>query len=557
MKKTQAPALRQNKFFKIGTIFVCLLLVFSWTFPLSVEAFTQKPIYLSMTGQQAATLEDLIKARQSGQSGATSPSSTPVSSTSQTEENAAAETAASSQATVAESQSSTGESTTQESESSESVASSETEDSSNVSANTSVRSVASLQVQKRDWKMVFTESLVYSKNFVAASMNDQQDFTFLLEKNKSESMSLGTYQSLFVAYVSYQKLKDRMEEEVMLLAEDIPAAEEGMSLSQIPASSTLKIKDLFYLLLLDHSAEASEALARLSYENKDNFLKEANLLFSKMGLSSTKLVKLYDTDKDPSFSTTEEISYFMSAYLREDFLRTALTEKEYSFSYVSGGSQKNKTVLSNYFEITKATTFRGQAHITGGLASWTQNAGYSLLTFAPLGNGYVVAISARAADNYFRLLDHTGFYASGMNRVHNVSLYAKGALLASVPVVGSLQKQVDFFADEEYSVKVPEMVGPTQITKILNMAERLEAPKNEGDLVGSLQIVFGTEELLNKEFRLKESISLYPLYRLNQTVFAMYYSHKALFYLVMILLNFALLFAIVLFNYFTRNKTRK
>lgn len=553
MKKTETPTLLPNKFLKIGTFFVCLLLVFSWTFPLSIEAITSNINYVSMTGQQAATLEDLIKARQSGQSGSAPSSSTPVSSASATE-SAVAETDANTQASVTESQSTPGESATTESES---VPMTETENTGTASDSSSVRSVASLQVQKRDWKMVFTESLVYSKNFVAASMNDQQAFTFLLEKNKSESMSLGTYQSLFVAYVSYQKLKDRMEEEVMLLAEDIPTAEEGMSLSQIPASSTLKVKDLFYLLLLDHSAEASEALARLSYENKENFLKEANLLFSKMGLSGTKLVKLYDTDKDPSFSTTEEISYFMSAYLKEDFLRTALTEKEYSFSYLSEGTQKNKTVLSNYFEITKTTTFRGQAHITGGLASWTSNAGYSLLTFAPLGNGYVVAVSARANDNYFRLLDHTGFYASGMNRMHNVSLYAKGERLATIPVVGSLQKQVDFFAEEEYSVKVPEMVGATQITKILNMKERLEAPQNAGDLVGSLQIVFGEEELLNKEYRLKESISLYPLYRFNQFVFALYYTHKGLFYLVMIVLNFALLFAIVLFNYFTRNKKRK
>lgn len=507
---------------------LCVLTVFSFM-PYSMVLATDG----SKTGQQAATLEDLIKARQSGgtPTTTTAPSSTEASAESQSEESV--QTTEASESTPTE--------TTAEAE----VLPVSTEN---------LKSVASLKVRSKDWDMVFTESLVYSKNFVAATINDKNEFVFLLNKNRTESLRLGNYQSLLTAFVAYQNLKHRLDETYILTEEDIPEVQDRTDLSGLPAGSSLTIKDLFYLLLMHQSYDAAEALAKLSYGDRSTFISTASNTFAKMGLANTKYAELYDVEASPSFITTEDLAYFMTSFLNEEFLRQALSEKSYSFNYVSSGAARTYTALSNYFEMIKSTTFRGQSHIQGGVATWSQSAGYSLLTFSALGNGYVIAISARAQDNYFRLLDHTGFYASGFNRTHSPVLYAKGELLGAVAVEGSLTKKVDFFVEEDIKVKVPEIVGPQQITQILQLEESVKAPKDEGEKVGLLQVVYGDEELYQKELRLPEAISLYPLYTLNQTLFGLYFQNAALYHLLMIVLIFVLIGVIVFFNYVTKPK---
>lgn len=490
----------------------------------------------SSSGQKAATLEDLIKARQSGDQKASPPSTAPQEKS---------ELSSPSESVVPVETLQPSESTAEEPL--------KIEEAKPVTTGENLKSVASLKVTPRDWDMVFTESLVYSKNFVAASINDKNDFVFLLSKNKSETLRLGNYQSLLIAFVAYPVLKNRLDETYILRAEDIPEVEDKIDLSGLPAGATLTIKDLFYLLLMHQSFDAAEALAKLSYGSRSGFVSEASNVFAKMGLANTKLAALHDTDKQPSFTTVEDLAYFMTSFLQEEFLRQVLSEKNYTFNYLSENSSKSYTARSNYFDMIKSTTFRGQSHIQGGVANWSQSAGYSLLTFAPLGNGYVIAISARAADNYFRLLDHTGFYASGFNRTHSPVLYKKGELLGSITVEGSLIKKVDFYMDEDVKVKVPEIVGPKQITQLLQLEEWIKAPQDAGEKVGSLQITYGEEELYQKELRLQEPITLYPLYKLNQSLFALYFKNSALHYLVMIVFILLLGVGIVLFNYLTRD----
>lgn len=412
-------------------------------------------------------------------------------------------------------------------------------------------------VYERDWDMTFTANQIQSASFSAFSFNTEtNEATLLLSKGQTQSFNPSSFMTLFIAEEAYESLKDKLNDTYTFQGDDRPKEQEDLSYLGVQAGDTMKVEDLFYALIMGDGAEAYTALARLSENNQADFLerfvKRMNQRALAYGLTGTKLHGLYGAEKEASITTSQDLALWVGYMLKKPFFQKLLQEQVHSLS--EAHLSVNMKLSSSYYDITKSTTFRGQNHITGGLPSWSPSAKFCLMTIAPLGKGYLVSVSSRANDNYFRLLDHTGFYASGFNRKYQAKLYQKGDLLLTLPVQGSTASHVDFYATEDVTSNLLEVVGKRQLGYITSQVDLIKAPQKQGSKVGDLIVTFGDDVIFSQSFTLEKDIAKYPLFDLNQIIYSVYFKNPSLFYVLSLAIFLLSLAGIILINRYILGK---
>lgn len=417
-------------------------------------------------------------------------------------------------------------------------------------------------LHKADWELTFTAKQIQSTNFLAIGTDNRSDLSILLDKAGGESFNTGNFQNYFIVWTAYKHLKEQLDNSYVFSKEDMEElAKLGSDHPELvflgaKEGTTWTIRDLFYAAVLADSAEAHMALAKLSSSTVEDFVKEMNKDVEAAGFKNTKLHDLYDIGSNASITNSIELAQLVAAMLRDDFLKELILAKSYNIRAMNA-AEASIPIRSTYSDITAQTTFRGQAYIKAGMASWTEASSYAMLTIAYIKDLPIICISARAKDNYFRLLDHTGFYASGMERKHKQLILKEGERFALIKIKGSTQNELNLLNKKSVSVSLPELIGPWQLSYEKNAIDEIQAPAKAGLKLGNLTVRFGEEILYSYDYELDNDIDLFPLYKLNTFIYTLYFKNPSLFYVLMMSLNFIVIFVIVVINYFLNMKRKE
>ncbi|MBI5077110.1 D-alanyl-D-alanine carboxypeptidase [Candidatus Falkowbacteria bacterium] len=146
----------------------------------------------------------------------------------------------------------------------------------------------------------------------------------------------------------------------------------------------VKVKDLFYAMLVGSKNNATMALVRASGLSKEKFVETMNIKARNWNLKDTIFYEPTGLDEE-NVSTAEEMAKIARAAFGQMDILKATTVKEYKVKAIN---RRAAVIVKN----TSGKILKRDLYITGSKTGWTDEAGYNLVTQAKTADRELLAL---------------------------------------------------------------------------------------------------------------------------------------------------------------------
>lgn len=269
------------------------------------------------------------------------------------------------------------------------------------------------------------------------------------------------------------------------------AAEVGGGGLDLSPGDIYSVRDLLYALLLDSSNEAASALAVHVAGDTTAFVRAMNRRARELGASGTRFVNPHGLDAPGHHSSATDLATISLELLREPLLARIVASPRHTIETPRGAR-----VVEN-----RNALLEGYKGAIGVKTGQTLGAGEVLVAAARRGPRFVVAVAMRSRDaaaDARELLDY-GFarlrHAEAKARARERAAAAEeGLVLGANERVGAL---VFDPAGATGVVSGGEVSAPRSLSEgiavVFTPSEELILPLDEGDQIGTVQVMSGDE----------------------------------------------------------------
>jgi hypothetical protein len=221
----------------------------------------------------------------------------------------------------------------------------------------------------------------------AAIVLDKTSGKIIFEKNVDDVRPLASLTKLMTALVFLETRPD-FEQIVTMQKSDFV----GGATLWVKVGDKVKLKDLFYAMLVGSSNNATMAVARSTGMTMSDFVGKMNDKAKEMGLKGASFAEPTGLS-EKNVATAKEMAMIAQAVFKDERVRAASTTQWYKV--VSG---KNSYWVKN----TSFKLFQRDISIAGSKTGWTDEAGYNLVTQAQNKTHDVIALvmGAKIRMNY-------------------------------------------------------------------------------------------------------------------------------------------------------------
>ncbi len=221
----------------------------------------------------------------------------------------------------------------------------------------------------------------------SAIVLDKTSGKIIFEKNIDEVRPLASLTKLMTTLVFLDKKVD-LNQMITMKKEDFV----GGATLWVKVGDKVKLKDLFYAMLVGSCNNATMAVARSTGMTMDEFVQEMNNKAWSMGLKNTRFVEPTGLS-EKNVSTAKEMAMIAQTVFKNPQVREASTTQWYKV--VVGKS-------AYWVKNTSLKLFQRDIVIAGSKTGWTDEAGYNLVTQAGNKNHDVIALvlGAKIRMNY-------------------------------------------------------------------------------------------------------------------------------------------------------------
>jgi len=252
---------------------------------------------------------------------------------------------------------------------------------------------------------------------------------------------------------------------------------EGSSL-YLKAGEKMKVIDLVYGLMLNSGNDAAVVLAEHIGGSVENFANMMNETAQKIGAVSTSFTNpngLYD---DNHYTTAYELALITRYALKNEQFRQIVSTKKYTAQTVGDA---RKIYLSNHNKLLGS--FDGCDGIKTG---FTKKTGRCLVSSVTRDGWQAICVTLNAADDWN---DHKTLINKAFSEYKMQKLVSKGQYLKTLPVLKGVSDLVGAVAGDSVCVPIKEN-EKIDFEMVYNLPENLDAPVVQGQLVGSVNLLF-------------------------------------------------------------------
>jgi D-alanyl-D-alanine carboxypeptidase (penicillin-binding protein 5/6) len=172
----------------------------------------------------------------------------------------------------------------------------------------------------------------------------------------------------------------------------------------VDAGEKVKVKDLFYSMLVGSANNATKALVRLTGLSQEEFVKQMNQKAQDLGLRNTYFVE--PTGLDPkNVSTAYEIALLAKKIFENEKIREATVMEKYIFR--TNGEEVRHTV-KNTDELLKTFLNQDSYKIIAGKTGYLEEAGYCLVSEVEKDGHRVIGVILGSESNEARFQEMKG-----------------------------------------------------------------------------------------------------------------------------------------------------
>lgn len=328
----------------------------------------------------------------------------------------------------------------------------------------------------------------YAPGAKSAILVDSATGEVLFEKNADEALAPASMTKLGSMLIIMEAIDNgnlSLEDEVTISEE---AANMGGSQVFLEAGEVYKVHDLLKGVAIASGNDAVVALAEKVAGSQSEFVAMMNKRFKEIGATNTNFVNAHGLDAEGHYSTARDMSIIAIELLKhEKILEYTSIYEEYL--------EKNDGTKTWLVNTNKLVRFYDG--VDGLKTGYTTTAGYCLTATAKKDNFRLISVVMGEESSENRSSDTVKMLNYGFNTFKINTIKTTDEILGKVRVEGGKQdyanivllndatellKNTDEVSDYKFNLKV----------------DKIKAPVNPGDIVGSAEIIDGEGNIIDE-----------------------------------------------------------
>lgn len=296
----------------------------------------------------------------------------------------------------------------------------------------------------------------------------------VFEKDADTKRPMASTTKIMTLLVAIEKSNP---EDIVTVAKEA-VLEEGSS-AYIEAGAKIKMKDLWYGLMLNSGNDAAVAIAYHISGGKEAFAEEMNAEAKKIGADNTSFKNPNGLDAEGHYTTARDLALITQYALTKEQFAEVVATKQYTAVYTRADGTERSIEYINHNRLLRE--FDGCIGVKTG---YTKADGRCLVSAAKRDGAAYIAVTLNDPNDWN---DHKAMLEMGFAGCRIVKTVKKGDCIRHV-VFG--KESGKFMAADDFEVPVNGDKGGEFEVKV-NIPEDLYLPFNKGEKVGELEIYNG------------------------------------------------------------------
>lgn len=289
---------------------------------------------------------------------------------------------------------------------------------------------------------------------------------------------------------------------------DLPLDGSSMNLKE---GEAMTVEQLLEGLLIESGNDAAQALAVIVCGDIPTFVERMNDRASVMGLGDTHFVNVHGLHDDEHYTTAADLSEITREAMKNRTFRSIVSMSRVSIPATEKTAARTMINTNGLLSMIKYTNYYYSSAI-GVKTGHTSQAGFCLVSAAKKGDFETIAVLLGSKDDDDRHLGSRNMLAFAIDNHKSMTPIKKDELLTEIKVkFGSGDDHTTLSAADDVAVTVPEDTEDDDVEIRYNLPSYLAAPINEGDKVGTVDIVLDGKVVGSGDILADMSIKRHPL----------------------------------------------
>lgn len=332
------------------------------------------------------------------------------------------------------------------------------------------------------------------------------------EKNAGQQMYPASLTKIMTAIVVLEHVQnlDAETAEYPLYIQDLLYGTNA-SLGGLIVGEQLSIRNLLYSAMVQSANESAMILADyVGGGSISAFVDMMNQKAAELGCTGTHFVNPTGLHNDSHYTTAHDMAIIAKYAMQNELFAEIVS----TYAYDIGPTNKHDKLMqfsTNKMLIPSSTYY--YSPIVGIKTGSTDESGHCLVSEA-VSDGYhylcvVLGSPTTATETYMNFIETRQIYKWVFNHFTLTTLLQQGELTAELPVKYSNDaKSLQLVTQENVIQLLNDEVSPSSVQYFVEAPEYVEAPIEEGDVIGVLHIKYADEELGTVNLVAGRSLSL-------------------------------------------------
>lgn len=349
-------------------------------------------------------------------------------------------------------------------------------------------------------------AMLYDKelNSAAVYVVDMNANIPIVEKNINERRSPASLTKMMTFLIAYEMANDANKVKVKVRQEVLDKVDPESSGVRLKDGEELSLMTLLKAMLITSSGYAAKVIADYFGEGDiSKFVDKMNIKAQNLGCSNTHFANpdgFYDEDQ---YSTAADI-YKITRYAMNipDFLNIVSKSECNIF-----GDERDPIITTNAMIDAKRGGEYYYPYVRGIKTGYVEEAGRCLASYAEKNNrGYISIVmggptkdsKGNPIEKNMAMIDTKNIYIWAFEELKQVKLYPKNLPVDEIPIelVWNHDKLL-LVPESDFCVTLPSDFDKKDISLKVSIPDKIDAPVNSGDIVGSANVFYKGQPIGN------------------------------------------------------------
>ncbi len=260
----------------------------------------------------------------------------------------------------------------------------------------------------------------------------------------------------------------------------------------------ITVKDLLYALFLESANDAAVALGIAMAGNVDDFAVMMNEKAKELGAKNTNFRNPNGLHLEGHVTTAYDLAMIAKGAMENPTFRKYVSTYKYTIQPTN--KQQEPRYLYNTNRLLYDTRTKVSANgvirpakydgVTGIKTGYTGEAGGCLVSGAAREGTELIAVDMKSTDSG-RFGDAIALLDWGFQNYHSVKILNKGTDMGTIKVSKGAEKKVSLVTETDGYATLPISQNAKSLKKVVKLADKIEAPVQDGQVVGSINFFQG------------------------------------------------------------------